>query len=800
MEEQKKYERFIQEVLEDYRLAYMSRQMSIIGRKEVLAGRAKFGILGDGKEVAQLALAKQFKAGDWRSGYYRDQTFMMATHMMKPEEFFAQLYGDTSLDSNPAHGGRSFNNHFATRSLDEHRKWKNLMQQGNSSADISPTAGQMPRLLGLAYASKIFRENKALHAYAALSNKGKEVAFGTIGDASTSEGHFFETINAAGVLQVPMALSVWDDGFGISVPRDLQTTKDSISKVLEGFRKEGDSNGIVIYRAKGWDYVALCKVYEEGIELCRSEQVPVVFHIEELTQPLGHSTSGSHERYKSEKQLHWEKENDCLVRMRSWMIEKGIATEEELQQIEQEEELRVKTMKKEAYRKAKEPVEQVRKELLSLLESRTCICPSDQEEVVKSEIQRLKTMQDVIRKDIHEVARRIDYKLCSSCHNPKGLSETLRAWLDKQREETTKIYSRCLYNESAGGAIHVKPEPIRYADQAPRVNGSEVLNANFDALFANNERLLIFGEDCGKLGDVNQGLVGLQEKYGKQRVIDTGIRETTILGQGIGLALRGLRPIAEIQYLDYLLYALQTMSDDLATTHWRTAGGQVAPLIIRTRGHRFEGVWHAGSPLGMILDSCRGMYVCVPRNMTQAAGFYNTLLEGEDPALVIEPLKAYRKKELMPENLGEFRLPLGVPEILIEGKDVTVVTYGSCVPVALEAAERLREYGIEMELIDVRTLLPFDVDHYIKKSLEKTGRIVFMDEDVPGGASAYMMYKVMEEQAGFYLLDSAPKLLSAKEHRPAYSTDGDYFSNPNSEDLFDAVYSMVYEAKPSRFE
>lgn len=800
MEKNMNFEAFKQEVISDYRLGYMSRQMSIIARKEVLLGRAKFGILGDGKEVAQLAMAKQFKQGDWRSGYYRDQTFMLATGMLSPHEFFAQLYGDTSLDNNPSHQGRSFNNHFGTRSLDEQGHWKNLMKQANSSADISPTAGQMPRLLGLAYASKLFRNNPKLHDFVALSKQGQEVAFGTIGDASTSEGHFFETINAAGVLQVPMALSIWDDGFGISVPRHLQTTKDSISKCLAGFEKEANSNGILIYTCKGWDYPTLCTMYSEGIQRCREEHIPVVFHIQELTQPLGHSTSGSHERYKTEDQLNWEKENDCLTRMRSWILEAGLASEAELQQIEQEEETHVKQVKKEAFQAAKAPIVKIQQELISILEKRTCICPQHQEESIKQVIESLKNNTDPIRKDINEQARQMAYKICAQCKQPQGLAGQLKQWLKKEKEQVTLIYSAKLYNESDNSALKVSTSEIQYAEQADRVNGSEVLRANFDALFTKHDRLIIFGEDCGKLGDVNQGLAGLQEKYGDDRVIDTAIRESTIIGQGLGLALRGLRPIAEIQYLDYLLYALQTMSDDLATTHWRTAGGQASPLIIRTRGHRFEGVWHAGSPLGMILHACRGMYVCVPRNMTQAAGFYNTLLQGDDPALVIEPLKAYRQKELMPKNLGNFCIPLGIPECLREGKDITLVTYGSCVPIALQAAQRLDEHGIDTEVIDVRTLLPFDTGHRIGASLKKTGRILFLDEDVPGGASAYMMFRVMEEQDAYFFLDSAPKLLSAKEHRPAYSSDGDYFSNPNAEDVFDTIYSMMQEAYPHKYE
>lgn len=788
-----------QEVLNDYKLANLSRQISLFGRKEVLTGKAKFGIFGDGKEIAQVAMAKNFRDGDWRSGYYRDQTFMMAAGLFSAEEFFAQLYGETDRELNPGNGGRSFNNHFSTRSLNSDGTWKDLMKQKNSSADISPTAGQMARWVGLGYASKLFRNIKELHQFTELSDKGNEVAFGTIGDASTSEGQFWEAINAVGVLQVPAVIAVWDDGYGISVPKKYQTTKGSISEVLKGFERTKDKPGIVILKSKGWDYPHLIKTFKEGTEIARKEHVPVVFHIEEITQPQGHSTSGSHERYKSEERLKWELEFDGLKKMREWVISENIANEAELNKIEEEAQTEAKQAKKDAWKKFKAPVKSERDKLVELIDSRSCKCKREGYDKVGTFTNDLKKIVDPIRKDNFSTAKKILRHVCTDCNIREKLQKDLTNWLDRNYEDNYDRYNTALYNESKFSALSVKEvKPIIKADSL-EVAGREVLRDNWDYLFNKYPKLVTFGEDAGNIGGVNQSYEGLQKKYGELRVTDTGIREQTILGQGIGLALRGLRPVAEIQYFDYLLYALQGMSDDLATTHYRTAGGQVAPVIISTRGHRLEGIWHSGSPLSMVINSIRGIYVCVPRNMTQAAGFYNTLLEGEDPALVIEPLNGYRLREKRPENIGEYKTPLGMPEILNEGTDVTLVTYGSCVRIAQDAIEQLKEFNISVELIDVQTLLPFDRKHMIAESVKKTNRIVFFDEDVPGGATAFMMQKVLEDQNAYYYLDSDPRTVTAKEHRPAYATDGDYFSNPNAEDVFEAIYSMMNEADPKKY-
>ncbi len=786
-----------QEVLSDYRIACESRQASLLGRKEVLTGKAKFGIFGDGKEVPQLAMAKVFKPGDWRSGYYRDQTFMMAAGMSSLEEFFAQLYGDTDLTVNPSNGGRMMNNHFATRSLDESGNWKNLMAQKNSSADISPTAGQMPRLLGLALASKMYRNNKELKELNNFSINGNEVAFGTIGDASTSEGVFFETINAAAVLQVPMALSVWDDGWGISVPRKYQTTKENISEILKGFEKEGSSNGFKIYRCKGWDYPALCKMYEEGIALCRKEHIPVLFHISEVTQPQGHSTSGSHERYKTKEQLEREKEIDCISKMKEWIIASGIASEEEVLTIETESIEKVKEARKKGWNHFQNPIKKKRDEFVNLITSRTCDCKKTGK--INQLTEELKKTGEPIRKDVISSAKAILRLFCNTCSPDKTLKKHLMSWLDEELKDDNKRYGSCLYSNSALTSTAVTEIKPTYKEDSPVVTGREVLLANHDYNFKNNPLLLIFGEDVGGIGGVNQTLEGLQAKYGELRISDTGIREATIIGQGIGMALRGLRPIAEIQYFDYLLYSLYVLSDDLSTLRYRTAGGQKAPLIISTRGHRLEGIWHSGSPLSMVINSIRGVNVLVPRNMTQAAGFYNTSLQADDPALIIEPLNGYRLKEKLPSNIGEYRVPVGIPEILTEGTDVTLLTYGSCVRIAMDAVKQLKEYNVSVELIDAQSLLPFDIKHIIVESLKKTNKILFFDEDVPGGATAYMMQQVIEEQKGFRYLDLDPKTLTAKGHRAAYSTDGDYFSNPNAEDVFDAVYAMMHEYKPEKY-
>ncbi len=795
-----KFEEFKQEVLNDYKTAHLSRQMSILARKEVLSGRAKFGIFGDGKEVAQIALAKQFKFGDWRSGYYRDQTFMLAAGLTTPEKFFALLYGETRTDLNPDNGGRSMNNHFGTRLIDDNGKWVNQTSQKNTASDISPTGGQMPRLVGLALASKIYRNHPGLDESNKFSNNGNEVAFGTIGDSSTSEGLFFEAMNAAGVLQIPMAVSVWDDGYGISVPVDLQTVKSSISKAMKGFEKnKEDHSGILIYEAKGWDYPTLCQIYEKGVARCRKEQVPVLFHIHELTQPTGHSTSGSHERYKSEERLKWEKEHDCLIKMRNWILDTGIADASILDDIERKAAAEAFSTKEKAYNEYRKPLRSERDELIEIIQSKTCSCSSYGEENITKVLTNLKSTPVLNRKEILSAARKILRHICVSCKKEGGLKDRLKTWVANYFDSGSEKYNRYLYDESEFSALKVSGIEPQYNEDAPKIPGREIIRDNFDALFAKNAKLITFGEDTGKLGGVNQTLEGLQKKYGEWRVRDTGIHEATIVGEGIGLALRGFRPVAEIQYFDYLLYTLHILGDDLATTHYRTKAGQKAPVIVRTRGHRLEGIWHSGSPLSMVINSIRGMYVCVPRDMTRAAGMYNTLLQGEDPALVIEPLNGYRIREKQPSNFGEFRIPLGMPEILREGSDVTLVTYGSCVRIAEVAIDQLKEVGISVELIDVQTLLPFDRKGVILESLKKTNRIVFFDEDVPGGATSFMMQNVIEEQGGFYFLDHKPVTLTARDHRPAYGTDGDYFSNPSSEDVYETIYSIMGEAYPEKF-
>jgi len=786
------------EVLNDYRIACESRQVSLLGRREVLTGKAKFGIFGDGKEVPQLAMAKVFKNGDWRSGYYRDQTFMFAAGLMQLEEFFAQLYGDTDLDFNPQMGGRVMNNHFATRSLDEQGEWKELTGQKNSSADISPTAGQMPRLLGLALASKIFRQEQELKGNKRFSRNGDEVAFGTIGDSSTSEGHFFETINAGGVLKVPMAVSIWDDGWGISVPKKYQTTKENISEILKGFELDENGSGYLIYKGKAWDYPGLCKMYEEGISRCRKEHIPVIFHVEECTQPQGHSTSGSHERYKSKERLAWENEFDGLVKMREWIISENIAGPDELQQIEKEAAKKAKEARNKAWEHFMKPLRDKRDSFLEMVDISTCNCAKTSRiNAIKDELQ---IVGEPIWKDIMSSGKRILRLICDSCSNPENsLKQNVTKWRDSVEKENQKAYSSHLWSESEKSALKVENIDPVIKGKSKKIPGREVLRANFDKLLSQYPELMIFGEDVGKIGGVNQTLEGLQDKYGTTRISDTGIREATIIGQALGLAMRGLRPIAEIQYFDYLLYGLQVISDDLATLQYRTRGGQKAPVIISTRGHRLEGIWHSGSPLSMVINSIRGVYVCVPRDMTAAAGFYNTMLRSDEPALIIEPLNGYRLYEELPDNIGEFTRPLGVPEVLKSGSDVTVVTYGSCVRIAADAASQLQDFGIDVELIDVQTLLPFDLNQIILESLKKTNKVLFFDEDVPGGATAYMMQKVLEEQHGYYHLDAEPRTLTAKPHRAAYSTDGDYFSNPNAEDVFDAVYNIMHDTNPAKY-
>lgn len=788
-----KYDR--NEVLSDYKLANESRQMSIIGRKEALMGRAKFGIFGDGKEVAQIAMAKAFQKGDFRSGYYRDQTFILATGMMTMKQLFAQLYGDTDLNHDPACGGRGMNNHFASRLLNEDGSWKKQTDTKNTTSDIAPTAAQMPRLLGLAYASKLYRHNPELNSLSDFSINGNEVAFGTIGNASTAEGVFYETINAAGVLMVPIAMSIWDDGFGISVPNIFQITKSSISEVLEGFKyNERLQQGYNIYRVPGWDYERLIRTYRDGIAIVREKHIPAIFHVTEVTQPLGHSTSGSHERYKTKERLQWEQDFDCIKQMRLWILGKKIATEEELNKIEEDAKVNVKQLQKEAWEEFCNPIKKERQELNKIF---TEISAKSSNKAKIEEVNKwMLTNLDMERKVNAQAV--FDVLLAVKNESPK-LKEKLLQWQNNFLKENKTRFNTHLHNENPNNALSVKEIKPIYAKDSPLVAGREILLAFFDEAFKRDPRLIAFGEDVGQLGDVNQGMAGLQAKYGDIRITDTGIREATIIGQGIGASIRGLRPIAEIQYLDYLLYALQIISDDLASLRYRTAGGQKAPLIIRTRGHRLVGIFHSGSPMGTIINAFRGLYVCVPRNMTQAAGFYNTLLKSDEPGLIIERLNAYRYKEKMPANVGDITLPLGVPEILEEGTDVTVVTYAACTDIAKTAIEKLKTIGISVELIDVQTLLPFDINGVVLNSLKKTNRILFLDEDVPGGGTAYMFQQVIDAQGGYRYLDSKPVTLSAKAHRPPYGADGDYFSKPNSEDVFKAVYEIMNEVNPEKY-
>lgn len=787
------FEDFKTEVTNDYKLAITSRECSLLGRKEVLTGKAKFGIFGDGKEVPQLAMAKAFQNGDFRSGYYRDQTFMMAIGELTPVQFFAGLYGHTDISFDPMSAGRQMGGHFATHSLNEDGSWKNLTEQKNSSADISPTAGQMPRLLGLAQASKIYRNVSDIKNASNFSKDGNEIAWGTIGNASTSEGLFFETINAAGVLQVPMVMSVWDDEYGISVHARHQTTKENISEILKGYQKDENSNGYEIFRVKGWDYAELIATYEKAADIAREQHVPVLIHVQELTQPQGHSTSGSHERYKNSERLAWEKEYDCLRQMRLWMIAINIASPEELDAIDAEAKKEVLEAKKTAWNNFIQPIINEQKELITLLEK---LAPSSiNKDFILKNSTDLKAIKNPLKKEILIAAR----KSLRLLINQNGHSE-LSQWITSYIHKTQPSFSSNLYSESNLNISTAKKIAPTYNENASAdTDGRMILRDNFDALFSKYPEVLIFGEDAGTIGDVNQGLEGMQEKYGELRVADTGIREATIIGQGIGMALRGLRPIAEIQYLDYLLYAIQIMSDDLATLQYRTVGKQKAPLIVRTRGHRLEGIWHSGSPMGMIINAIRGMHVLVPRNMTQAAGFYNSLLECDEPALVIECLNGYRLKEVAPTNYGEFKTPIGVVETLKEGTDITLVSYGSTLRLVQQAVNELLEVGINCEVIDVQSLLPFDLNHDIVKSLAKTNRLLVIDEDVPGGASAYILQQITEVQDGYKYLDSKPETLTAKAHRPAYGTDGDYFSKPSTEDIFEKIYGMMNESNPAKF-
>ena len=781
-------------ILRDYRIAFQSRQVSLIGRKEVFSGKAKFGIFGDGKEVAQVALARVFEKGDFRSGYYRDQTFMMALGLLTIEEFFAQLYAHADLEADPASGGRQMTAHFATRSLDPDGSWRDLADRFNSASDISPTGSQMPRLVGLAYASRLYRDVEELRDRTKFSHGGNEIAFGTIGNASCAEGMFWEAVNAIGVLRAPALISIWDDGYGISVPNKHQMTKGSVSDALAGFRRtDDDPRGFEIHRVTGWDYPALVETYREVAALVRREHVPAIVHVVELTQPQGHSTSGSHERYKDADRLTWEQDHDCVTRMRAWMIEQGIATAERLDAIEDEDRQRVLDLKDRAWARFRDELVAERDALCRLLDEAAARAPNGAALTAVSEDLRRRPVP--MRRDLF---RAVSDALVAARDGASAVREPLIAWRAAHEAANEERYSSHLTSASDAAAERVEEIPPIY-DSAPEVvRGFEVLNRCFDAAFERHPELVAFGEDVGHLGDVNQGLAGLQVKYGPLRVADTGIRECTILGQAIGMAMRGLRPLVEIQYLDYVLYAIQILSDDLASLRYRTVGGQKAPVLIRTRGHRLEGIWHSGSPMGGILNLLRGVHVCVPRDMTRAAGMYNTLLRSDDPGLVVEVLNGYRLKEPVPANLDTFTVPLGVPEVLRPGRDATVVTYGACCRIALDAAEQLAEVGVDVEVVDVQTLLPFDVHGQIIESLRKTGRIVFLDEDVPGGATAFMMQQVVDRLGGFWHLDAPPRCLAAKAHRPAYGSDGDYFSKPNRETVFRAVYTLLQDADPVR--
>ena len=779
------------EILADYRLAWESREASMLGRKEVFMGKAKFGIFGDGKEVAQIAMAKVFRPGDFRSGYYRDQTFMMAIGELTTRQYFAQLYAHPDVQADPASAGRLMNGHFATRMLDENGELRPLAKLKNSSADISPTAAQMPRLLGLAYASKLFRNNPDLHNLSDLSDKGNEIAFGTIGNASTSEGHFFETINAAAVLQVPMLVAVWDDGYGISVPQEFHTAKESISKALAGFQRTESEKGVEILTVRGWDYHGLISTFRQAEQICRTGHVPVLVHVTEMTQPQGHSTSGSHERYKPKERLEWEKDFDCLLKMRQWILDHELATVGELDELELEGKHAARAAKETAWSSFTEEIMSEQKTLLPLLERASAQMPQ-----ISTIREDLEHTHHPLRMDAVRAARKAVRFLR---YSDSEVKHALLEWIARNEQQNDDRFSSHLYSSTKWSSLQVNPVAVHYEENAPLVDGREILQACFRHALERDPRIFAFGEDVGRIGDVNQGFAGLQAVYGELRVTDTGIREASIVGQGIGAALRGLRPIAEIQYLDYLIYALQTLSDDLACLHYRTKGGQKAPLIVRTRGHRLEGVWHAGSQMGMMLSTLRGMYLAVPRNMTQAAGFYNTLLESDDAAVVVECLNGYRLKEKMPANIAEFKLPLGIPEIIRAGNDVTIVTYGAMCRVVLEAADEMESIGISAEVIDVQTLLPFDLSGMISESVKKTGRVVFADEDVPGGATAFMMQQVLEKQGAYAFLDSGPVTITGKEHRPAYGSDGDYFSKPSSEDVFERVYQLMHDSEPERF-
>ena len=783
-----------EDILQDYSIAVVSRECSLMGRREVLTGKAKFGIFGDGKEVPQVAMARAFKDGDFRSGYYRDQTFMMAIGVHTVTHFFAGLYAHADIEADPTSAGRQMGGHFTTHSLDENGNWKDLLKQKNSASDISCTAGQIPRLLGLAQASKVYRELPIAQSEG-FSNEGNEVAWGTIGNASTSEGHFFEMINAAGVMQVPLVMSVWDDEYGISVPKEYHTTKESISEVLKGFQRDKDHKGIEIFVANGWDYPTLYDIYQNAAKIAREQHTPVLVHVKELTQPQGHSTSGSHERYKSAERLQWEKDFDCIAKMREWILSEGYATEEELDTIEEDAKKQVRAGRKKAWEAYITPIENERKALVQLMNSLP-IADEHTQAAVKNVINELNSAPTLLRKVVSNAARKA---LRLIVKENEAVTAPLRQWITQYLENNEPKYSKYLYTESNYSATKVDEVLPEYDPTAELVDGRIVLRENFDALLTKYPNLLIFGEDTGNIGDVNQGLEGLQKKHGAIKVGDTGIRESTIIGQGIGMAMRGLRPIAEIQYLDYILYGLQTLSDDLATMHYRTFGRQSSPLIVRTRGHRLEGIWHAGSPIGVLLHALRGICILVPRNMVKAAGFYNTLLECNQPAVVIECLNGYRLKEGLPLNLTEFKTPIGVVETIREGKDITVVSYGSTLRIVSEVADELYAMGIDIEIIDVQSLAPFDLRHDIVKSVQKTNRLLVVDEDMPGAASAYILQKIVEEQGAYQYLDSAPQTLAAGNHRPAYATDGDYFSKPNADSIIEKIYSIMHEANPAKY-
>jgi len=789
------FEAFKDEVLKDYRIALVSRECSLLGRREVLTGKAKFGIFGDGKEVPQLAMAKVFKNGDFRSGYYRDQTFFMALGLLSAEEFFAGLYANTDIEKEPMSGGRQMGGHFSTPSLNEDGSWKNLMKQKNSSSDISPTAAQMSRLLGLAQASQVYRNLDNIPGSENFSEKGNEIAWGTIGDASTSEGIFWEAINAAGVMQVPMVVSVWDDGYGISVPKKYQTTKESISEILSGFQREdSDSSGLEILTVKGWDYPALIEVYQKASKMAREEHVPILIHVKELTQPQGHSTSGSHERYKSKERLEWEKEQDCILHMRKWILENDLSSNDELDEIEKSAKKEAREGMRAAWKAFSGKQKEDKKQLSHILENLQK--DSSNPAAISALRKELRANKDIFKYELLQIARKA---LRESIKDQSESKKELQKWIKDYLKLNQPEYSSHLYSNTEWNARAIEEVPPTYDEDAEEVDGRIILRDNFDKIFENKPEVLIFGEDSGNIGDVNQGLEGLQKKYGKTRISDTGIRENTIAGQGIGLALRGLRPIAEIQYLDYILYCIQILSDDLATTHYRTKGRQKAPVIIRTRGHRLEGIWHSGSPMAGMIHLLRGINILVPRNMQKAAGFYNTMLESDEPAVIVESLNGYRLKELMPNNLGEFRTPIGKVEITREGTDITLVSYGSTFRLVEAAAEDLAKAGIEAEVIDVQSLIPFDLDHEIVESVKKTNRLLIIDEDVPGGASSYIMQQVLEVQNAYKWLDSQPQTLTAKEHRPPYTSDGDYFSKPSQDDIFEKVYEIMSEANPQKF-